>query len=408
MAEGQPQAAFAILEPLEPERARDPAYSFLLGISALDAGHNARAIFALERAVLLNPEDNLARAELARAYLAAGETAEARTELRRARQGQMPAEAAAAIDRVLGAIDQEPVDTTASIWRGYVEGFAGHDSNANSATAAGQFALPAFGGIVFEMSPENQRRSAAFGGAGAGLGVRLPLNAAWELEAAVNARTTFYRHADAFDSRYLDASAGVAYTRGASRFTTALQGNLQDIDRQRYRRNAGLSAQWQYTLDRLSQVSVFAQHGRLDYAIDPTRDADRTVYGLGYARALNEGRQVAYGSVYRAQEKPRASGVENYGHRAVGARAGAEATLTDRWQAFAAVQYERRRYGGSEPFFDMGRVDRQFDFTTGLHFKPAPAWRISPQLAFVRAQSNVVLFEYRRVIWQLAVRREFP
>ena len=80
-----------------------------LGIAALDAGHLTRAIFALELTVELQPANNLARAELARAYLAAGETANARKALLEARQGSMPAEAAAAIDRVLGAVAQEPV-----------------------------------------------------------------------------------------------------------------------------------------------------------------------------------------------------------------------------------------------------------------------------------------------------------
>lgn len=52
-----------------------------LGIAALDAGHLTRAIFALELTVELQPANNLARAELAHAYLAAGETANARKAL---------------------------------------------------------------------------------------------------------------------------------------------------------------------------------------------------------------------------------------------------------------------------------------------------------------------------------------
>ena len=57
----------------------------------------------------LQRANNLARVELAHAYLAGGETANAREALLEARRGSMPAEAAAAIDRVLGAVDQEPV-----------------------------------------------------------------------------------------------------------------------------------------------------------------------------------------------------------------------------------------------------------------------------------------------------------
>lgn len=407
MAAGQPQAAYRLLEPAEPQRAGEASYSYLLGIAALDAGQPTRAIFALERVVALTPENNLARAELARAYLAAGEPANARAELRTARRGQMPAEAAAAIDRVLGAIEPEVTDTPGSIWRGYVEAVVGHDSNVNSATAAGQFALPAFGGVVFNLAPESQQRSDTFAGLGAGLGLRLPLAAAWELDASVNARGTYHHRVEAMDNRHVDANVGTSYTAGASRFSAALQATQYELDQRRYRRAAGASAQWQYTLDPRSQVSVFAQQSRLSYAQDSTRDADRTVLGTGYARAFDEGRQVAYASVYHAWEKPRSSGVDNYGHRALGVRVGAEATIGTGQVVFTALQYEQRRYGGAEPFFDTRREDRQLDFTAGVHFTPSPLWRISPQMSFARADSNVVLYAYRRVVWQLAVRREF-
>ncbi len=407
MGAGQPQAAYALLEPAEAARAGDPRYSYLLGIAALDAGHTTRAIFALERVIAVEPENNLARAELARAYLAAGETSHALAELRTARRGPMPPDAAAAIDRVLGAVDREPIETATGIWRAYVEAAAGHDSNVNSATAAGQFALPAFGGIVFNLDRENRQRGDTFAGLGAGLGLRLPLNASWELEASANARANFHRHAEAQDNRNLDGSLGAAYTTGPSRFSAAVQATQYDIDQRRYRRAAGLTAQWQYTLDKQSQLSVFTQYSRLDYAVDSARNADRHVVGAGYARAFHDGRQVAYGSVYRAEEKTRRSDVDNYGHHALGVRLGAEATVGPSSVVFAALQYERRHYGGTEPFFDIGRKDRQIDVTAGVHLAPAPQWRISPQLSFARAESNVVLYDYRRVIWQVAVRREF-
>ncbi|HEY4637474.1 MAG TPA: hypothetical protein VIH23_04345, partial [Burkholderiales bacterium] len=52
------QAAYKLLLPLEPQRAGDPEYDYLLGIAALDAGEPERAVFALERVLALQP-DNL-------------------------------------------------------------------------------------------------------------------------------------------------------------------------------------------------------------------------------------------------------------------------------------------------------------------------------------------------------------
>lgn len=149
-------AAYALLAPLEAQRAGDPAFDYLLGIAALDAGHVTRAIFSLERVVAVRPVDQLARAELGRAYLAAGDTARAREQLALARSGDTPADAAAAIDRVLGIVDQV-VPQRGARMSGYLELGAGYDSNVNSATNQGEFAIPAFGGILFQTSEDSRR-----------------------------------------------------------------------------------------------------------------------------------------------------------------------------------------------------------------------------------------------------------
>jgi tetratricopeptide (TPR) repeat protein len=407
MERGQPRQAYELLEPAEGQRAADAPYNYLLGIAALDAGEVTRAIFALERAVDMRPDDNLARAELARAYLAAGEPAAARQELQTARRGAMPAQAAAAIDRVLGALAQDPAPGRAGPWRGYLEAFAGHDSNVNSATAAGQFALPAFGGIVFNLDQANQQRSDTFIGAAAGLGLQQPLAPGWQLQGHLNARDVHHRRSSTQDNRQLDGSLGLAWQQGANLLSLAGQANTYDIDSARYRRAAGLSGLWQHTLGPASQLSAFSQWSRLHYRADPGRDADRLVLGGGYARAFAGGARVAYGSVYGARENARQPGAEQYGHRALGVRLGAEARWGEAATVFSAVQFERRHYGGTEPFFDMPRRDRQLDLTLGVHLEPAPQWRITPQFSYLRAASNVVLYTYRRAVWQISVRREF-
>ena len=42
-------AAYALLAPLEQQRAGEPDYDYLLGIAAMDAQQYTRAVFALER-----------------------------------------------------------------------------------------------------------------------------------------------------------------------------------------------------------------------------------------------------------------------------------------------------------------------------------------------------------------------
>ncbi|HMX16999.1 MAG TPA: tetratricopeptide repeat protein, partial [Rhodocyclaceae bacterium] len=102
---GDGAQAYALLVPAESARAGDPAFDLLLGIAALEAGETTRAIFALERAVTVDPGNARARAELARAYLAAGETDAARREFERVRKQDVPADVKRTIDRFLSAAD---------------------------------------------------------------------------------------------------------------------------------------------------------------------------------------------------------------------------------------------------------------------------------------------------------------
>ena len=77
---GKPGEAYALLKPLEEDRAGDPNFDYVFGLSALDSGKPLEAVFALERAVDAAPDSGPARAELARAYLTLGDTDDARSE----------------------------------------------------------------------------------------------------------------------------------------------------------------------------------------------------------------------------------------------------------------------------------------------------------------------------------------
>jgi tetratricopeptide (TPR) repeat protein len=398
--------AYALLVEREAQRAGEPRFDYLLGIAAIDSGHVTRAIFALERVVAEQPSNSLARAELARAYLAAGESARAQRELHAAREGALPPDAAAAIDRVLGAI--EPPDEARQragryTLRGHVDLAAGGDTNLNSATSAGEFALPAFGGLVFQLDPTSRQRGARFMALGGGADLQVPLTTRLSLTGAVSGRRSWNERDRDLNQRQTDASVGLSYARPRDTYSVSLQSSTFWLDATRYRNAAGVSGQWQHADTPQSQISGFAQWSRLAYPGQDVRNANR---GVGYARALDDGRVIVYGSVYGAEETGLADGFENYGHHALGARAGAEYRVgIATW--FASLQYEGRHYGGPEPFFDTTRRDGQSDASLGVRVSFAPQWQLTPQLTSTRSASNVTLYDYRRTVLQVTLRRDF-
>jgi hypothetical protein len=284
---------------------------------------------------------------------------------------------------------------------------AGHDSNVNSATAAGQFALPAFGGLLFTMDPDSRRQEDSFLGAAGGMGVQFRLVEGWTLTAEANARKTVNDEVHDMDTGVLDGTFGVSHTAGAHTQSIALQANRAWVSSSTYRTARGVTAQWHYAVTRASQASAFLQWTRLAYD-EEERDADRTVVGVGYAHGFHGGATLLYGSVFAADEPAHRRSARHFGHDAGGLRLGTERRLASQWVAFGEFQYEKRRFDGTEPMFEVARRDRQSDAAVGLHFTPVKNWRLSPQLRHTHAQSNVVLYDYDRTIVQLTLRGEFP
>jgi len=128
-----PQAAYNLLAPLQSQRAGDPDFDYLLGVSALDLGKNTEAVFALERVLSVRPESAPARAQIARAYFALKETDTAKSEFENVKKQSVPADVRQTIDRYLDAIDRI-AETEKFKARFFVEFAFGWDSNVNSAT----------------------------------------------------------------------------------------------------------------------------------------------------------------------------------------------------------------------------------------------------------------------------------
>ncbi len=403
---GDAKAAYAILEPLETERAGNPEYDFLLGLAALETGKNTNAVFALERVLAVDPNHVRARAEIARAYAALGETKTAKQEFETVKKQGVPPEVAVTIDRLLSAIERVE-DQGRTTVRGYLEGTFGHDTNVNSATSDRNVAVPAFGGAILTLTPGSVRRTDTFTSVGGGISLRHPLGGEWALTAGLNGSKRMNSEVDVFDTGSADAHVGVVRTYGKDTFSAALQYNQFWVDNNRYREAAGFTAQWQHNYDARNQASLYIQYSDLRYMSQEVRNADRFVIGANFAHALPGFKTVFYGGVYLGDEPTRKDGFEHLGHALYGGRIGAQHEFHRDAKVFANLGYENRRYGADDPFFLKTRVDNQWNLGVGLAWTPAKAWLVTPQFQYTRANSNIPLNDYKREVVSVTVRREF-
>jgi hypothetical protein len=401
---GDAKAAYALLLPLETQRAGDPQYDYLLGIAALDAGDNERAVFALERVLAQQPDNALARAEIARAFYAMGQREAAKREFETVRRAAIPQEAKATVERFLSAI----AAAEGTRVEGFLELSAGYDSNVSSATASSSIAIPAFGGAAFTLDPTLVERGDQFLNIAAGVNAARQLGQPWTLLGSIAANQRMNTDASAFDTSTVDGSVAIRYRQGLDAFTLGAQGQYFSVGGARYRDVTGAIAQWQHSFDERLQVTLFGQFAQLRYESQPVRDADRGIIGLGYAQAFAGAYSpVVFGSVYGGQEEALDAANPHLGHKPVGVRLGGQLRLGGGWATFGSLSFERRRYGGPEPLFFVEREDEQTDAILGVSYLLRSGTTALAQIAYTDNRSNVPLNDFDRAVTSLSLRFNF-
>jgi tetratricopeptide (TPR) repeat protein len=400
----QPAQAYELLLPLEAQRSGNPEYDYLLGIAALDSGHRERAIFALERVLAVQPDNALARAEIARAYLAVGEKDTARQEFENVKRERIPAAARATIDRYLSAITA--AETTQI--QGYIEVGVGSDSNVNSATADSEIALPAFGGLIATLNPAATSKSDSFTSVSGGINFTHKLGQRWSMIAGFAGNGKFNRNEDKFDTDTVEGNFGARWAADADALTLAAQLQTFELDNSRYRDSRGLVGQWQHSLDERRQFSGYLQYAQLRYPTQSIRDANRGIGGVAYAQAFSSRLSpVLFLSAYGGREKEIAEGVPHLGHEPAGIRIGGQFKPAEGWTVFGGVNYEERRYGGAEPIFLVTRKDKQTDVRLGASYLMRAGTTLIVQASNTDNKSNIDLYQFRRTLGTVSIRFDF-
>jgi outer membrane protein len=406
-ATGKAQQAYQALEPLEVQRAGDPDFDLAFGMAANLVGQYPRAIMALERALVADPNNALARAELGRALFGVRDNRSARRLLNQGKLQGIPVVAGETIDQILQAVDRVEAEGQSS-YKGYVEAGFGHDSNANSGPEQRNFAVPAAGGSLLILTPAGIATHANFATLGAGFSGRYIFAPRWSVIGNISGVGRGYSgSADQFDTLEVNANLGLSYRDNErDEFTVVAQGGTYDINHDRVRNLAGVVGEWTHRFDGFRQFSTYLQLTRLKYPQFHFADVDRSVVGFTYAHLFRTG-FLAYGGLYGGKEDELDSAFPTQGHKLLGIRLGVQQPLSQVLSVFGTLSYEDRKFGGTDPNFLVGRHDKQTNATVGVTWIPAPLWRITPQLAWVETKSNVPVAAYHKTVFSVIARREF-
>ncbi len=408
---GDAKAAYELLSPLQSERAGDPDYDYLLGVSALELGRNTEAVFALERVLAVQPNSAPARAQIARAYFNLKETDTAKREFETVKSQEVPPSVRDTIDRYLEAISRVAEAERFSA-RFFLEFATGYDSNVNSATTTSEFAVPGLSGPL-RLSPGSLEVGDGFFSAAAGINIANPLTKRVNLIGGLSAYGRFNFVEDNFNTGYLDGYLGVSTKAGRSTLSLIGQGNVFTVSdpvySQAYRNALGGTFQWTYDLNARNQFTAYVQYAALTYPEQSPRDVDRYIVGAGYAHAFRGNDPSVYIGVYAGTEQERDEAFAGLASDPIGLRLGGQKRLNDRAHLFVNLAGEYRDYRGPffPPFILDEREDKQYSVALGVHYLLPKEWRVSPQVSYLRNDSNIEINEYDR--WQafVSLRRDW-
>lgn len=397
------ETRYQALTAQERTKAGDPAFDYALGIAASDAGHYGEAIIALQRALAREPDNALARAELARAYALAGDIDTARAQFSTVVDD--PTIPDPVRQRFTGFVRQfdRQIKGGGSDISGFGEAAFGHDSNINSATQLTSITIPLF---------------AALGPGTLGAGARAQKDEFYDLSGGISGVSAVGRQdrifgsvlgnfrdnldSAAFDQASLTGTAGFAHTF-ASRDVVSLSGQVQKywLGHRSYRTAFGAIGQYTHMLSGGKALSASIQYNRFEYDRDSLRDSDRFAFGVGFAA-----RNYAVNLIGGHEETRRQAG-DAESNSFAGASVGAEFPVSPRIALVAGAAFDLRRYDRKDVLFMRKRNDERIDLTAAVKVAVLPRLFLQPKATWSRNWSNIALYDHERWTVQAGVRFEF-
>ena len=410
MKQGKAAEAYALLEPFEFQESGNVQYDYLLGIAALDSGKPDKATLAFERVLATDPNFAGARLDMGRAYYQLGDFPRAKTEFETVLTQNPPPAARATINNYLAAIEkQENAKKTKAT--GYMEAGIGHDSNVNYATSQSQIAVPALGNLIFTLNPTGVKAGSNYLGSAFGGEVSHQVNPKFGVFAGADVRARDNTSQRDFNSISMDGRAGVALGEGVNVVRLGVLAGTYVLNGTTNRDTSGVNAEWRHLLNPANQLSAFGQYARYRFESDiSVNNFNQSTYGANWLHVSSDGKGLVSASLFTGDESAplRADGDKRFN----GLRFGGQMQLNARTELFAGLgaqfsKYEQANAAFSSPTESLTRDDKQYDASLGLNWHYDKLWTVRPQIAYMRNNSNIVIYQFDRTDVSVTIRRDF-
>lgn len=405
LAAGQNEEAYQLLQAQSLEHAGTPDYDYLLGLAALRAGHPGQAMFALERAVQIQPGYAAARMELVSAYLQLGLDKQAQAQLAILEKQNPPEAAREAMSRYQEIL-RPRLSATPDAVR-LIALSAGQDSNAGSYPDMGLD----LGGLQLSVEPVESAYTLLRGT----IWQPVRLNASQQLDFTLHGQTRRYQDTDAtqFNLGLLHSGFLLNTTMDASnRLGLGLQMNKLWLDGSRFRDHLGANTFWERRLGAGSRGQVGLKLHRYQFAQSSNN------YDLqGLSGELRKRWSPGVATRLLLDVETEQADADRPGGDALryifGARLSYRLSQRNRFAtevSWKHTDYDEKYEAGTlynTGSSDEARSDNSLDLALRWHHTLARDWQVDTDLTWRQQDSTIGFYDVDRWTAQLSVLRYF-
>ncbi len=389
-----------------PELMGETLFDYYYGVAAVDSGRISLGVLSLERVLLADPNNDLVRLELARAYFALGEYQRAREEFEEVKKHQPPAGVQATITTYLDAI-KEKEGRYKPVYGAYVELGIGYNNNVNTAAAINNIILPYWGPVF--LSPSALPQHSMFSYDSVGLNTVIPIDT--NVSGFVNVNTSQQRYAqvNGYNLDVSNATTGVKYVDGPNLYKILAFGSVARLDQIPVPNTAGGGGEYVRQLTNTQSIILGGGSTRMNYATQYSAyDSTLNVGTVGYRKAFPTTKWkpvLDFGANYASQINT--SNRPDLARHIGGGTAQLSLVPTDKWGVTVGMGYARSNYQAADIVYQTGRGDNLFSGNAVLQYKLTKELSARLEATYYNNTSNLSLYQYQQWTGALKLRYDW-
>jgi tetratricopeptide (TPR) repeat protein len=393
-----------VLGTKHPELMGDPLFDYFYGVAAVEVGHPTAGVLALERVLLNDPNNDLVRLELARAYYAQGDYQRAKDEFTAVKKNQPPAGVVATINVYLDDIKAKDAQfkTTYGI---YVELGMGYNNNVNAATAVNNIILPYVGPVTLGASSMPQK--SAFGYDSIGANVSMPITSDVSVFANANTSAQRYSQVNGYDLNVSNATTGVKVTDGPNTYKVAGFGSIAQIDQVPIPNTYGVGGEYVRQLTATDSVMLAGGSTVLQYPSQfNAYNSNLNVGTVAYRKAFPDRKwQPVIDVSANMAHQIDTSNRPDLGRRIAGGALQLSFLPSEKVGVTIGTAYAKSKYDANDLLYQAGRTDNLYSANAVLQYKLTKELSARMELTYYNNLSNLNLYGYEQ--WTGAIKLRY-